>query len=267
MVSKINADGTTVATRSVSETGHAKNVSSFADLIKGLTDFGPTYQPSNEQLHLWALGKKQEAVHAAMHTWNIASRDEANAENERTSIFSKLMSYSTRIVNTLSSSANVSSQTIDDARSILNKIQGRRSAQGKKAIDVAKLKGTDEPRTISVSQQSYDQKLAHFATLRILLASQPTYQPNEPDLTLRGVEEYENKLKAANSNMVSARSKLIDARNLRNQQLYDDINGVVALSKAIKSYVKGIYGASHVNFKKINGISFKQYKDKASTLR
>jgi hypothetical protein len=266
MVSKINADGTAVITRSVSETGHAKNADSFKELLRGLTDFGSTYQPASEHLQLWPLSQKEQQVDAAMTAWTIAIRDDANSENERTTAYASLASYCTRILNTLISSGNVSDLTIKDAQSIINKIRGARSAQGTKAIEGAIAKGLEQPRTISVSQQSYDHKLAHFAALHILVASQPTYNPNEPDLKLTAIEAYENKLRTSNINVISARSKLIDARNHRDVQLYHPDNGVVNLSKEIKSYVKAIYGSTNPNYKKISGIPFKALTQKASTL-
>jgi hypothetical protein len=267
MGTKLKADGTTVTTKSVSETGHAKNAAAFADILTGLADFGPKYQPGNDQLQLWNLGQKKEQVDKAMDAWGTADQDYDDAENERTKAFSGLGAYCTRIVNTLISSKNISELTIKDARSINTKIQGARSAKSKKNNEEAKLAGDDQPRTISVSQQSYDQKLAHFTALRKLVAAQPTYLPNEEDLKLSGLEAYQAKLKAANNNIIIARSKLIDARNNRNLELYHEETGVIALSKAIKSYVKSIFGATHPNFRKISGISFKAVKDRASSLK
>lgn len=266
MVTKLKADGTTVTTRSTSETGHAKNTASFTEIIKGITDFGNKYQPSNERIQLWSLQRKKELVDTAMDNWGTAYRLNANAENERTKIFSTLSAYGTRIVNALISSGNVSSLTIKDAQGIMKKIRGARSAKGTKEIAEAKTTGSEQPRTSSVSQQSYDQKLAHFTALRKLVATQPTYNPNEADLKLTGLVTYENQLIAANNAKIDARSKLIDTRNQRNLELYDEKTGVIQLSKEIKSYVKSTYSASDVNYKKINGILFKIVKEKASTL-
>lgn len=266
MVTKLKADGSTITTKSLSETGHATNAASFADILRGLADLGSTYQPGNQDIQLWNLGRKKELVDAAMDTWRTAVQNDADAENERTKVFSQLKAYSTRIVNTLISSKDVSPLTIKDARSINSKIQGARSAGGKKANAEARAAGGEQPRIISVSQQSYDQKQAHFTTLRKLVAAQPTYAPNEADLALTGIQAYEAQLQATNSNMIAARSKLIDARNNRDIQLYHQETGVIARSKAIKSYVKSVFGARHPNFKKISGIPFKTLRDKASTL-
>src|SRR5690349_16513905 len=104
MSTKQKADGTIVITRSVSETGHYKNAASFSDMLKGLTDLGTVYQPANESIQLWTLEKKNEEINKAIDNWGAAMRDDANAENERTSLFNSLSSYSTRVLNTLSSS-------------------------------------------------------------------------------------------------------------------------------------------------------------------
>jgi hypothetical protein len=267
MVTKRNADGTTVTTRSTSETGHAKNAAAFTDIIKGVTDFDTKYQPSNERIQLWQLEQKQKLVHTAMDNWGTARQNDDDAENQRTEIFGNLPTYATRITNALISSGNISPLTIQDAQSIMKKIRGTRSAKGTKEIAEAKTAGSEQPRTSSVSQQSYDQKLAHFIALRKLVTAQPTYNPNEADLQLSGLITYESQLTTSNNVKIDARSKLIDARNERNIQLYHEETGVIQLSKEIKSYVKSVFGSTHVNYKKINGIPFKLIKDKASTLQ
>jgi hypothetical protein len=266
MATKKMSDGTTVTTRSTSETGHAKNVAAFKDLLQAITDLGTAYQPSNESISVSNLNKKNEAISKAMDNWRAADRADQNAENLRTDTFSGLNTYSTRIVGVLSSSSNVSPLTLKDAQSIMTKVRGKRSAKGAKEMEQAKISGEEQPRTISVSQQSFDQKTTQFSALKKLVETQPTYKPNEADLNLKALTDYEIKLNNVNGAKVATQSQLIDARNQRNFQLYDPQTGVVALSKIIKNYIKGRFQPTHVTYKKINGIPFKTIKDKASKL-
>jgi hypothetical protein len=266
MRTKTLADGTTVTTRSTSETGHAKNVASFSELIEALKDLGGKYQPGNEDIQLWRLGRKEEAVAKTMSDFGTAFQADKNAENERTEVFAGLDSYSTRIVGVLNSSKGISPLSIKDAQSIMTKMRGKRSATGTKEIEEAKIAGLEAPRTISVSQQSFDQKIVQFTTLKKLVETQPGYVPNEADLKLTAITDYETQLKTSNAAKVSTDSKLTNARIARDVQLYYPETGVVALSKAIKNYVKSVFTASNINFKKIKAIPFKTVKDKKSKL-
>jgi hypothetical protein len=266
MRTKTLADGTTVTTRSNSETGHAKNVASFSELIEALKYLGDKYQPGNEDIQLWSLGRKEEAVAKTMSDFGTALQADKNAENDRTEVFSPLNTYSTRIVGALSSSKGISPLTIKDAQSILTKMRGKRSAKGTKGIEEAKIAGLEAPVTISVSQQSIDQKMVQFNNLKKLVETQPGYMPNETDLKLTAITGYETQLKTSNAAKVSTDSKLSAARTARDVQLYYPETGVVALSKTIKSYVMSVLTASNVTFKKIDAIPFKTVKDKGSKL-
>ena len=46
--------------KSITETGHAKNVAVFEKLIAFCTDYGPAYNPSRNELKLDELNKKRD---------------------------------------------------------------------------------------------------------------------------------------------------------------------------------------------------------------
>lgn len=257
MPTKKAADGTTVTTRSTSEGGHVKNATGFKDMLTVLTTFGNKYNPANALIQLWVLERKNESVGLTMTAHKLADQQDKDAENERNLLFAPIKAYSTRVFNALASSAGVSDLTLADARLILDKIQGNRSASGKKAVATALKAGGEAPRTISVSQQSFDQKVAHWSKLCVLAAEQPGYKPNEDDLKLKALTEYEQKLIAANNKKVLTDTKLKDARNNRNFELYDAKTGVVKCAELIKSYVLSLLNATHPDYKKIKGIPFR----------
>jgi hypothetical protein len=261
MPTKKAADGTTVTTRSTSEGGHVKNATGFKDMLTVLTTFGNQYNPANELIQLWVLDRKNESVNATMTAHKLADQQNKDTENERNLLFEPIKAYSTRVYNALASSAGVTDLTLADARLILDKIRGSRSAEGKKTIATALEAGKEAPRTISVSQQSFDQKVAHWSKLCVLVAAQPGYKPNEDDLKLKAIMEYEQNLIAANNKKVLADTNLKDARNARNLELYDAKTGVVKCAELIKNYVLSMLHATHPDYKKVKGIPFRTIND------
>lgn len=84
---------------STSETGHAKNVANFQDLIAFVAGYGATYNPSKNALKLPqhnALYTSSQASLADVVTKNTAYN---NKVNERVVAFKDLKSLSTRLIN------------------------------------------------------------------------------------------------------------------------------------------------------------------------
>jgi hypothetical protein len=166
---------------STSETGHIKNVSFFEDLITYCQSYGPAYNPSNDMLKLPQLQTKLTAAQTAINTLKIKKTSFDNATNSRRTLFDEIKPLSTRIINALIVSGP-SDLTIADARGINKKMQG---ASSKKATSTtSESEGTQEPKSISTSQQSYDRIKDHLANLIQVLLQEPTYNPNENDLKI-----------------------------------------------------------------------------------
>jgi len=53
-----------------------------------------------------------------------------------------------------------------------------------KAVETPTDPNTPAPKTISTSQQSYDQQIQHLAGIISILQSEPSYAPNETDLKI-----------------------------------------------------------------------------------
>ena len=117
------------------ETGHAKNVATFEDVISFCTGYGATYNPSKANLKLIALNPQLTTALAALQTVKTAKTAYDNATNAREIAFTPLKPLATKIINALAAT-DAASQTIDDARTVVNKIQGRRA----KAVTVPDAK-------------------------------------------------------------------------------------------------------------------------------
>ena len=86
---------------STTETGHAKNVATFEDLISFCTGYGATYNPSKAALKLPALTTQNTGAIAALQAVKVAKTAYDNATNARELAFKPLKPLSTKIVNAL----------------------------------------------------------------------------------------------------------------------------------------------------------------------
>lgn len=112
---------------STSETGHAKNVANFEDLISFCTGYGTQYNPSKASIKLPALNTQFTSGKNSLTTINTLLPPSTNAINARDIVFSPLNKLITRVMNAVASS-NVSKQVIADAKTIARKLQGKRGS-------------------------------------------------------------------------------------------------------------------------------------------
>ena len=139
---------------STSETGHAKNVANFEDLISFCNGYGGSYNPSKAILQIGNLtilhGNAQNSITGVTSSKTAF----ANATNARQTGFDPLKKLCTRIVNALDAT-DASDKMVKDAKTINNKIQGKRAGEEPKAAPAPGSEAAED-KTISVSQQSYD---------------------------------------------------------------------------------------------------------------
>ena len=107
---------------SISETGHAKNVATFEDLISFCTGYGVTYNPSKVALKLPGLTTQLTAANAALQAVKTAKTTFDNATNAREISFKPLKSLATKVVSALAAT-EATPQVVADVKSINNKIQ------------------------------------------------------------------------------------------------------------------------------------------------
>jgi hypothetical protein len=205
---------------STSETGHAKNVANFEDIISFCTGYGVTYNPSKAALKLTALNAQLISAQTILQTLKNAKTAFDNATNGREIVFKPLKPLATKIINALEATDAVE-QTVDDAKTINNKIQGKRATP----IDEPEVKEGEpapEPaKTSSTSQQSFDKMIDHYGQLISLLTAEPKYLPNENELKVASLNTLLADLKAKNTVVINALTTASNARIARNKALYD----------------------------------------------
>ena len=240
---------------STSETGHAKNVANFQDLITFVTGYGAIYNPTKNALklpQLVTLSTTSQTSLADVITKNTAYN---NKVNERVVAFSNLKSLSTRLINALQTT-DATNQKVADAKAFNKKMQGIRAS----AITTSEDPNAPAPTTISTSQQSYDQQIQHLAGLISVLQSEPSYAPNEVDLKIVTLTAKQADLTAKNNAVATAYTHISNSRIGRNSTLYTPTTGLFDIATEVKKYIKSIYGATSPQFAQVKGIEFRKVK-------
>ena len=243
---------------STSEVGHAKNVANFADLIAYCTAYGATYNPSKTALQLTTLNTLLTNAQTELANVTTAKNAFDTVTGDRQLAFEPLKSLATKIFNYLSVT-DATDQTIVDAKTINNKLQGRRS--GTITETPPTEEGGETQNTVSVSRQSYDMLTENFSAYIDLVSSVPSYTPNETELTTVSLTTFHTNLQTANINVNNAEVAYSNARISRNTVLYAENTGLVDIALEVKKYVKAVFGATSPQYKQISGIKFTSRKD------
>ena len=244
---------------SISEVGHAKNVANFEDLIAYCTAYGSTYNPSKISLQLLSLNDLHTTAQTEISNVITSKNTFDTATGDRQLTFEPLKPLATKIFNYLSVT-DASVQIIADAKTINNRIQGKR-AGSVNTNPIPEEGGESQTNTVSVSRQSYDSLTENFAALVDLVSSVPSYTPNETELTTASLTAYLGELQTANTNVINAEVAYSNARISRNSVLYSENTGLVDIAFDVKKYVKAIFGATSPQYKQISGIKFTKPKN------
>ena len=258
---------------STSETGHAKNVALFDDIISFVTGYGTDYKPSKDSIKLTALKALSANAKTAISDVHAAFSANSNASAAREVAFEPLDKLTTRVLNALKAT-DTSTQVDESARTIVRKIHGERAKAKKNTkmktnppadgttvkepvYDAVKVPVEETPKEISVSQLSFDSRLDNLDKLIKLLESIPVYKPNEADLNVTGLTALITDLIAKNSEVIATTTLLSNARISRDAILYKADSGMVDVALAVKNYVKSLYGSTSPQYKQVSVLEFR----------
>ena len=247
---------------STSETGNAKNVANFEDLISVCTGFGPAYNPTKNSIKIAAMNTLLTSSRNSLQTLKTAKTSHDNATNAREIAFTGLKKLSTRIVNALEAT-DAAKQTIDDAKTVNRKIQGQRA--DKRIPPIPKpVPGTPPviplPIQISVSQQSFDNLVDNLTKLIQVVSTEPLYIPNENDLKVAQLNTLLTNLKTADTSVINTHTAFSNAIISRDTILYAVNTGLYDVTCEAKKYVKSVFGATSPQYHQISAIHFTNRK-------
>lgn len=240
----------------MNESGHAKNIANFATYISIVTTFGTAYKPPIPQIELTALQARLGDFQTARDAVTPKTSAETIALNARQDAFDSLSPLVTRISS--AAAVSVGNQLFsNDLRTIVRKLQGRRASQ--KAVDDPLTPDIDESKkSISASQMSYDNRIAHFAELIDLLTTSGSYTLNEADLQISALEARLADMQTKNTIAVNAVNEARAARIARDEVLYNDTDGIIALANLVKNYVKSVFGARSPQYRQLTALKFRK---------
>ena len=153
---------------STSETGHAKNVANFQNLIAFITGYGATYNPSKNALKLPELNTLYAAAQASLADVITKNTAYNNQVNERVVAFKDIKSLSTRLINALETT-DATAQKIADAKALNKKMQGKKAKETETPTDP----NTPPPTPFQPVSNPTTNK---FSTWQV---SFPFYNPNQ----------------------------------------------------------------------------------------
>lgn len=236
------------------ETGHAKNVANFQDLISFCQGYDKAYNPTNENLKIPNLQLLYQEANDKLDSFKTQKTAFDNVTNDRKNAFANLKTLSTRIINAISVSG-ADALAIADAKAINKKIQG---ASSRKPPGAETPTPSENPgNSISTSQQSYDSLIDHFTSLIELLNQNELYKPNEEDLKITALQTKLTELKNTNTNLINAATAKSNAMIARNETLYNKVTGLVQISREVKQYVKSVFGANSPQYDQVSSLEFK----------
>jgi hypothetical protein len=191
------------------ETGYAKNYANLEDLISVCKEFGPTYNPKKECLTINGLINTHEAAAEIMKETRDSKVNRDLFTINRSKGYSAMKHLMIRAAHAFEVSG-AGKELVADAKGILRKINGRRAVpiktndNGKPqsaeppSAEIPAATGTTgvETKTISVSQQGYDDMMGHFEKMLALVSSNSSFEANEPELQFEALQKSMEELKA-----------------------------------------------------------------------
>ncbi|HKX87001.1 MAG TPA: hypothetical protein VJL37_10020 [Flavobacterium sp.] len=231
---------------SIPETGHAKNAYNFQLLITFCQSLGAIYNPSNNRLKIDQLQLLEQSAFEVLHQVQVQRENFHLQTNNRRKVFEDIKPFATKIINAFAASG-VEKEILEEAKAINKRIQG------------VQLKGIPTHTTgeVCTSQQSYDHKMEHFASLIAILENNPVYHPNEEELKLSTLQAKLNCLQTSNAELAHSYTLYSEALQERNHLLYNLQNGLLHTVKEVKQYVKSVYGANSSQYHEIGQLQFK----------
>ncbi len=243
---------------SASETGHAKNIATFEELISFCTGYGTAYNPSKESLTLLKLKELQTKAKEALQQTKVAKTTLDNATNNRQSAFQDIKPFTTKLVNALAVSG-ATDLTTANAKTVNRKMQGVKSTSV-----LAPTPNADssivQAKSISTSQQSFDSKIDHFTKMVEIVAQEKTFAPNEVELQTKSLQEKLENMHATNKDVINTYTNWSNARIQRNETLYNPLAGLLQVAIEVKKYIKSIFGATSPQYKQVSGLPFSNLK-------
>lgn len=230
---------------------HVKNVEAFTRLIGFCTGYGAKYNPGSSNLRIESLTPKLNSAKEAMALVAAMKSLHEQEVNTRKQIFESIDDIASGILLTMDSSG-ATPEMLSDARYFVRQIKGY------KIYDRAPIPSPEvqKVKRKSILQLAYVSKADWFSKLVQTIDREPLYKPNEAALSksnlIAKVAELNASMEAVNLARVNWSNALIE----RNKVLYNPNQSLFTLMRAVKQYVKAIFGHTSAEYGQIKTLGF-----------
>lgn len=237
---------------------HVRNAESYSRIVDSCTGFGGKYNPGRPTLQIEALIAQRQQVNSTLANTISAETLYDNQVNQRRQVFNQLPKLVASILRTLEASG-ASPEKINDARAFAHQITGfKKKSSAPISAAAATSQATDTPKGKSHSsmQLAYVSKTDAFAKLVNAIATEPLYLANEPALSKSGLNDKVSELTALNRQVSEARVAWSNVRINRNDTMYNQSLSMYNTGRAVKKYVRAIFGPNSEQYGQIKKLSF-----------
>lgn len=233
---------------------HVKNVHAFGKLTGICTGYGGQYNPGQQNLQVEAMTTLMINAQQALAAVNEAQAFYDKATNQRELGFKNVRRLSSSVWLVLKASG-AGPLTVRDAYQIKRKIWGARKA--KRKADAAAAEAGVKPGPF-IYGNDYGTLVNYFAQLVATVEKEPRYTPNEPRLTLSGLQQKLAELKMLNETVTQAEIQLTQARRERNELFYLQEGNLVSTAIAAKNYIRGVFGFQSSQHNEVSQLDFRK---------
>ena len=228
-----------------------KNMQAFTRLIGYCTGYGGKYNPGRQTLQVEKLQAQLEAVRQVLEEVKVTKVHFNDEVNVRKQAFDDLPKQAASVIRALKA-FGASEETMADARQYFRNIIGRRLP----VKPIEKAGDTVEPLPVRRSQMqlAYVNKADWFEQLVQTASTQPSYQPNEPELSIEGLNIKVKELHAFNQRVLEAKQQWIYARMKRDKIIVGKEESVMMITRAVKDYLGAIFGFRSPEYEQVKGI-------------
>ncbi|MEZ4802177.1 MAG: hypothetical protein R2797_05340 [Gelidibacter sp.] len=232
------------------ETGNATITFNFELLIAAVIGFDTRYNPSSPLLQVLYMQTLFADAQLSLSRVNDEFNALKRALDVRHALYEGMLTLATRVMGELRS-CGATKATIAKAETYKRALEGRRAK---------KIDPTSSDKVISASHTSFANRALNFDGLIGVCDLEPLYNPSEAALKIASLKAYLAEMRAANSAAATAQTKLTNARTDRNRLLYTPGTGLVDIAKAVKEYVKAVFGYKSPEYNQVRHIKFKNRK-------
>ena len=202
------------------------------------------------------LSSAQESIQAVDTAQNVLIL----AVNARQRAFNPLPKLGTRVFNALAGT-DASPEFIADVKMIRDRFRAKVSESQKETkLPEGSSNTTPTPADTSrgsISHLDMESKIRNLGNLIQLLASEPSYKPNEADLTVETLSTVIAGLREKHKAVMNARIALSNAKLARKNVVYD-ANGIYGIGKQVKRYILSVFGSTSDQYRQIKGIKLRK---------